>query len=234
MLLLSIVVVGVLITGAFIWIAEGNFGSSSPVASGASASLDASVSTGGSGLLASSDASTPSGASGASASHAPSTGTLPAGDPKPALTPGATNSEVAQGNIKITICKSGFTATIRPPASYTTALKKSQLADSRYGDTADQKTADYEEDHLISLELGGAPKDALNLWPEPYTINYTYQGKVIAVGARSKDKYENYLNAMVCDGKMPLITAQHNIASDWVGGWISAGMPSGAGSASDD
>jgi hypothetical protein len=25
---------------------------------------------------------------------------------------------------------------------------------------------DYEEDHLISLELGGAPRDPKNLWPQ--------------------------------------------------------------------
>ena len=26
---------------------------------------------------------------------------------------------------------------------------------------------DYQEDHLISLELGGHPTDRRNLWPEP-------------------------------------------------------------------
>ena len=234
MLLLSIIVVGVLITGAFIWIAEGNIGASSPDASGAVATLDISASGGASGLLSSSGASGASASSVSSGSSAPSAGTLAAGDPNPALTPGAINPDVTQANIATTICKSGFTATIRPPASYTTALKKSQLADPRYGDTADQKTADYEEDHLISLELGGAPKDALNLWPEPYTASYTYNGQKIDVGARSKDKYENYLNAMVCNAKMTLVAAQKSIASDWIGGWIGAGMPAGAGSASDD
>ena len=28
--------------------------------------------------------------------------------------------------------------------------------------------SDYQEDHLISLELGGNPTDPRNLWPEPY------------------------------------------------------------------
>jgi hypothetical protein len=156
------------------------------------------------------------------------------GDPDAKLTPGATNPTVTQANIKTTICASGFTATIRPTSSYTTALKKTQIVQYGYSDT---KTASYEEDHLISLELGGAPKDANNLWPEPYVITYQgalTQNKVIDVGARSKDKYENYLNAEVCDGKMTLLVAQQQIATDWVGGWLTAGMPSGAGSVSDN
>ena len=39
-----------------------------------------------------------------------------------------------------------------------------QIAEYGYADTS---TADYEEDHLIPLELGGAPRDPNNLWPEP-------------------------------------------------------------------
>jgi hypothetical protein len=34
-----------------------------------------------------------------------------------------------------------------------------------YGETG--SPADYEEDHFIPLELGGAPRNAKNLWPEP-------------------------------------------------------------------
>ena len=35
-----------------------------------------------------------------------------------------------------------------------------------YGETG--SPSDYQEDHLISLELGGNPTDPRNLWPEPY------------------------------------------------------------------
>jgi hypothetical protein len=156
------------------------------------------------------------------------------GNPNPKLTPGAVNPAVTQANIKTTVCKSGWTATIRPPSSYTTALKETQIVQYGYSDT---RTASYEEDHLISLELGGAPKDANNLWPEPYTITYhgaATQNKTVNLGARSKDKYENYLNTEVCDGKITLIAAQRQIATDWVGGWLTAGMPSGASSVSDN
>jgi len=59
---------------------------------------------------------------------------------------------------------------IRPPPSYTSELKKKQLADWGY---ADQNPSHYEEDHLISLELGGAPNSPKNLWPEPWSQAHT-------------------------------------------------------------
>ena len=120
--------------------------------------------------------------------------------------PGKTNPNVTQANIQDTICKSGWTATIRPPASYTTALKIQQL--KQYGNQ-DQAPKDYEEDHFISLELGGDPKDPQNLWPEPYFTPDTSQG------ARSKDRVENYLNTQVCAGNISLQEAQKEITTDW-------------------
>ena len=127
--------------------------------------------------------------------------------PDPVRTPGATNTNVTQADIDSTICVKGWTAAIRPPATYTTGLKKQQLATgySRDGDTA---TGDYEEDHLISLELGGSPTSPLNLWPEPYSS---------PDGARVKDQLENTLRALVCAGTIQLATAQSAIATNW---WI--------------
>ena len=71
--------------------------------------------------------------------------------PDPVCTPGATNPNVSQSNIGQTIYVSGCTRTIRPPVSYTDPLKRQQIALYGLGGT----TADYEEDHLIPLELGG-------------------------------------------------------------------------------
>jgi hypothetical protein len=56
--------------------------------------------------------------------------------------------------------------------------------------------ADYQEDHLISLELGGHPTDPRNLWPEPYPR------------ASEVDSIENELNAKLCSGQMSLEQAQ--------------------------
>jgi hypothetical protein len=125
--------------------------------------------------------------------------------PSPARTPGATNPAVIQTSITSTICVSGWTATIRPPSNYTTTLKKQQLA-TGYAYHSDLNPADYEEDHLIPLELGGAPRSARNLWPEPYAASE---------GARVKDQVENKLHELVCDGQLRLGTAQHAIAANW-------------------
>jgi hypothetical protein len=127
--------------------------------------------------------------------------------PNSTRTPGATNVDVTQASINSTICVKGWTATIRPSSAYTTGLKKQQLSNGYTlgGDTA---TGDYEEDHLISLELGGSPTSPLNLWPEPYSS---------PDGARVKDQLENKLRALVCAGTIQLSTAQTAIATNW---WI--------------
>jgi hypothetical protein len=110
----------------------------------------------------------------------------------PVRTPGVLNPDVTQGNIRATICRHGWTATIRPPTDYTNALKRKQMR--QYGETG--SLADYQEDHLISLELGGNPTDPHNLWPEPYPR------------ASEVDRIENDLNAQVCGGQLTLAQAQ--------------------------
>jgi len=106
--------------------------------------------------------------------------------PDPRRTPGFTNPDVTQENIEQTICNPEWsTKSIRPPESYTTGLKKKQMQAWGLPGT----TADYEEDHLISLELGGSPSDSRNLWPEPYNPS---------PDARQKDTVENYLYKEVC------------------------------------
>jgi len=127
--------------------------------------------------------------------------------PNSARTPGATNPLVSQANIAHTICVSGWTATVRPPSSVTTGLKVAQLA-SGYTYRGETWTGDYEEDHLIPLEIGGSPSAEANLWPEPYNA---------PEGARVKDVVENKLNALVCDGTISLATAQRAISGNW---WI--------------
>ena len=145
---------------------------------------------------------------GAVASTVPAQCTAQAGIPDPSCTPGATNSAVTQSNIQTTICVSGFTATIRPPVSYTNPLK-SELMRS-YGLTGVPSA--YELDHFISLELGGNPTSPSNLWPEAY---------MPVPGAHEKDKVENYLHSQVCTGQMTLAEAQKAIATDWRSVWAS-------------
>jgi len=115
----------------------------------------------------------------------------------PVRTPGVLNSDVTQATIRATICRRGWTATVRPPVSYTNALKVKQMAE--YGETGPLSA--YQEDHLISLELGGDPTDPRNLWPEPYPR------------ARAVDAIENDLNAQVCGGSLSLAEAQRREAA---------------------
>jgi hypothetical protein len=110
----------------------------------------------------------------------------------PTRTPGVLNPNVTQTNIRSTICRRGWTATIRPPVSYTNALKVRQMR--QYGETG--SPSDYQEDHLISLEMGGNPTDPRNLWPEPYPR------------ASEMDQIENQLNSEICDGRLTLAQAQ--------------------------
>lgn len=144
----------------------------------------------------------------------PTSGAVPAdrlpGEPDPALTPGALNPAVTQATIRSTICVSGWTATIRPAESFTYALKVKQIVQYGYSDT---KTSSYEEDHLISLELGGAPADSRNLWPEPYTIALA-DGR--STGAYTKDAFETKLKSEVCAGTITLAQGQGEIGDHWV------------------
>ncbi len=114
--------------------------------------------------------------------------------PDPRCSPGAVDAAVRQANIAMTICRSGYTATVRPPTSVTEPFKL--LDEKAYG------VYSGELDHLIPLELGGS-SDAHNLWVEPGPI------------PNPKDTVENDLHAAVCRGRVSLITAQRLIATDW-------------------
>ncbi len=115
---------------------------------------------------------------------------------------GAIDATVTQANIRQTICVSGYTATVRPSSSYTSALKLQQLRERHLSGSP----SSYEEDHLVSLELGGDPRSPDNLWPEPWNGPHN---------ARDKDRVENAAHKAVCDGTLTLADAQRKIARDW-------------------
>jgi hypothetical protein len=64
----------------------------------------------------------------------------------------------------------------------------------------------YEVDHLVSLELGGS-NAITNLWPEHYYDPW---------GARTKDRLENRLHLLVCEGRLGLASAQRQEAANWI------------------
>ena len=112
------------------------------------------------------------------------------------LTPGVLNPQVTQGTIAQTICVDGWTSSIRPPTEYTNELKLEQMETyAREGEPAD-----YQEDHLISLGLGGHPTDPRNLWPQPIHR------------ALRVDRLERDLHEAVCSGRTTLAEAQRRIS----------------------
>ncbi|MFE4874282.1 hypothetical protein [Streptomyces sp. NPDC056682] len=128
--------------------------------------------------------------------------------------PGALNSDVTQDTIYDTICVSGYSSSIRPPVSYTNALKVQQIGEYGYSDT---NTADYEEDHLIPLSLGGNPRSPQNLWPQP-------RYEVGGYSASDKDTVEYKLYQAVCAGTVQLAPAQQAIATDWTTALSAVGL----------
>jgi hypothetical protein len=110
---------------------------------------------------------------------------------------------VTQANISSTICVSDWTATVRPPTSYTQALKRRMLV--RAG--IDPKEAVvYELDHFIPLAIGGHPRSEDNLWLQRWDGEWN---------ARIKDRLERKLQVMVCAGQITLQTARTAVQDDW-------------------
>lgn len=106
--------------------------------------------------------------------------------------PGSLNPAVTQANIHQTVCVPGYTATIRPPTSYTSVYKKSLLP-------LGTDLSKFELDHAISLVLGGEPKDTRNLWNQKYPQ------------AKWKDRVEVHLKNELCSGKITLKEAQKKV-----------------------
>ena len=112
----------------------------------------------------------------------------------------ALNVDVSASTIHQTICVSGWTATVRPPESYTEDLKREQIAQ----EGLPGGLSSYEEDHRMPLELGGAPSDPMNLSPEsPRSPN-------------PKDADESRLRTAVCDGQLTLMQAQQQLVATWL------------------
>jgi len=128
--------------------------------------------------------------------------------PDPVCSPGAINPAVTQANIHDTICRAGWTATVRPPVTVTDKIKATSAR--AYGLAPDARE---ELDHEIPLELGGDPgslTDVANLWFEVGPI------------PNPKDAIE--LNHATCAGLVPLVVAQTAIAHQWVTAVADAGL----------
>jgi hypothetical protein len=140
-----------------------------------------------------------------------SSGTVSAEGPKPksGLTPGETRPvSLAE------ICAAPET---EATSDHDIPFETKRVVFSAYG--MDPARADaYEVDYLITPELGGA-NTVRNLWPQPYSARWN---------ARVKDILEHRLHGLVCQGKVDLATAQHDISTDWISAYrkyVGSGTP---------
>jgi len=108
------------------------------------------------------------------------------------------------------ICAVGYSASVRPPEGYTEHLKLAQRRAYRLPGPP----SDYEEDHLVPLSIGGAPRDPRNLWPEP---------RDGANNAEQKDQLKTWAARMACARRIPLGRLQHDMAANWVALYHAAG-----------
>jgi hypothetical protein len=118
------------------------------------------------------------------------------GLPDRRCTPGAYYSK----DTKTRVCEPGYSSQVRNVSEST----KNHVYRA-YG-IRHHSRATYEIDHLVPLELGGSNVKA-NLFAEAATP---------MPGFHEKDRLENALHALVCNGAMRLRHAQRLFAGNWV------------------
>jgi hypothetical protein len=111
------------------------------------------------------------------------------------LTPGARSPAVTQRVIASTICQKRWLEASTPSKSALRLLKAGALR--RYA--VHLSASDFVADHLIPIALGGAARDARNIWPQPVQQ------------AQEDDAVEASLNRLVCARKLSLREAQRRI-----------------------
>jgi hypothetical protein len=103
------------------------------------------------------------------------------------------NSAVTQRTIQNTICVRGWTASVRPPVSYTNRIKKLRMQEMGL---PLELIGNFTLDHKIPISLGGSPDDPRNLILQDHDE------------AQSKDIVERCLPVVVCKGGITLDEAQ--------------------------
>jgi hypothetical protein len=139
--------------------------------------------------------------------------------PDPRCTPGAVDGAVTDATVGSTICrKGGYTSSVRPPESLTEPAKKKLMA--AYG-IPESRIGDYELDHLVALNDGGA-SDLRNLWPEPNTTALYRPSSYVH---NDKDAVEDYTYQAICDGETTVTAVQKAMAANWTTAVATLGLP---------
>ena len=104
---------------------------------------------------------------------------------------GDTDPAITQSNIHKTVCVANYTATVRPPESYTYHLKVKQMRAFGF----QGRPSAFEEDHRVPLSVGGSPTSPRNLSPQPWVGPYN---------AHMKDRLEDAVHHDICSGRLTL------------------------------
>lgn len=148
----------------------------------------------------------------APAQGAPWSASNPWSLPNPKLTPGSTQD----GGTYSQVCPHVDPAleAARPGYDQKNAVYQ------EYGMSYPSQEGEYEMDHLVPIELGGAPDNPANLWPERNAPASPAMEKKWGLDPsyveNPKDILEDALHELVCSGKVGLATAQQAIAVNWV------------------
>jgi hypothetical protein len=108
----------------------------------------------------------------------------------------ALNPSVHPDTIAQTICRPGYTKTVRPSTSYVRIWKRLNLK-------AGVDPRSVVVDHHISIGLGGSPTNPHNLRIQPKEE------------AKVKDRDERRLERSVCKGELSLRQAQETLQRLW-------------------
>lgn len=71
----------------------------------------------------------------------------------------------------------------------------------------DQKLRGYEEDNCVRLQVGSAPSDGMNLWPEPYHATWN---------TNIKGKLKRFASKQTCSGKWTIARRHAIFTGSWV------------------
>lgn len=107
---------------------------------------------------------------------------------------------VTEATIAATICKPGWTKTVRPPIRVTEQIKRDKLRAAGWTDADKDR---FELDYIIPLSLGGAPDDPNNFQLEP--------GNEVA----ERKALEACLPRLVCERRLMLDEARKAVWRDW-------------------
>lgn len=121
-------------------------------------------------------------------------------EPDPACSPGAVTAAVTQALVGRTVCAAGYAATVSTVP--TVRWKEAKASRAAYG--LPPTGGGYSYGYVVPLGLGGSANDPRNSWP------------FVAAVAVARDRLTTRLAQHVCNGTMPLHTAQSLLALDWV------------------